>query len=72
MTVHFVCVKARRGKAFTPSKIANVGTKCCIFINPSATTALEGEKSIYNLSSQLQPYHLMCKVTTLSKHFLLC
>lgn len=47
MTVHFVCVKARRGESLYPSKIANVGTKCCIFINPSATTALEGEKSYY-------------------------
>ena len=34
-------------KSLYPSKIANMGTKCCIFINPSATTALEGEKSYY-------------------------
>lgn len=50
MTVHFVCVRKRGGKSLYPSKIANVGTKCCIFINPSATTALEGRNlTISNL-----------------------
>lgn len=46
MIVHFVCVK-ERGESLYLSKIANVGTKCRIFINPSGATALNGEKSYY-------------------------
>lgn len=46
MIVHFV-VCEREGESLYLSKIANVVTKCCIFINPSAITTLEGEKSYY-------------------------
>lgn len=54
------------------TEIRNVVLEHCIFIRPSATAVLKAKIFIQAIYSQLLFYHLMCKISKLWMHLLLC
>lgn len=68
------CAFYLRGRPKKPQvmEITNTVLEHCIFISPSATAALKAKVFIQAIYSQLLFHHLMCKISKLWMHLLLC